>query len=428
MTLAHVGYVAAVLLAGACLAVVGLLVLTRVSKDRAERRRLSLRAPVWQHVLALTTGEDDEVEQARAALLALGPAGRAAVEEDAFALVPKLRGSARTRLRDVLRSWGSVDLAVRNAASRSACAGAGACYRLGVLAEGDRRDRRPRGARRPGLRRAPDRGTGPRLLPRRGRRPRAARPHHRRAAAAPRLPGLHRPDRHRRGAGAARRADPLAAAGPCRGRLRRGARRAVPGRRGARPGRRHPGRAGARGRPRGALGRAQDRLHRRPRGPRRGVLGGRARRPARPRRTRTVRRAAARAIGLVGGPWGVPALNDVLYDDNVEVARAAANALRRCGATRRRRAGGQRRTGGARGARPGGASASPADGAGPRVAERGHVLGGHRLRRLLRAHQRQLPGPHRARPGRPAWPTAGGSTSPGTTSGSRTRTPAGCRC
>ena len=44
-----------------------------------------------------------------------------------------------------------------------------------------------------------------------------------------------------------------------------------------------------------------------------------------------MRRAAARAIGLVGGPWGVPALTDVLYDDNVEVARAAANALRRCG-------------------------------------------------------------------------------------------------
>lgn len=44
-----------------------------------------------------------------------------------------------------------------------------------------------------------------------------------------------------------------------------------------------------------------------------------------------VRRVAATSLGLVGGTWAVPALLSVLHDENVEVARAAANALVRCG-------------------------------------------------------------------------------------------------
>jgi HEAT repeat protein len=332
MTLAHVGYVAAVLLAAACLAVVGLLVLTRVSKDSAERRRLSLRAPVWQHVLALTTGEDDEVEQARAALLALGPAGRAAVEEDAFALVPKLRGSARTRLRDVLRSWGSVDLAVRNAASRSAVRRCRGLHRLGVLAEGDRRadvlaglDDRDFAVRRTAvlaLGSFPDEDVVRGLLAHTTVEPRLRRDF---LASIDRIgtvavPVLRaeltrslRQDRAEDGSDEAARRGYLAA--EALGLV--GAIQAVPELEAALEG------------PSlelkiacidalGDLGAASSVVALA------GPLG---------HTDPDVRRAAARAIGLVGGPWGVPALNDVLYDDNVEVARAAANALRRCGVT-----------------------------------------------------------------------------------------------
>ena len=54
--------------------------------------------------------------------------------------MPKLRGAARDRLRDVLRHWGSVDDAVRSTRSRSRSGGAAGYYRLGVLAEPALRD------------------------------------------------------------------------------------------------------------------------------------------------------------------------------------------------------------------------------------------------------------------------------------------------
>lgn len=133
MTLAFLGYFAAGILAVGCVAVAVLLVLIRVLKDRRERRRLHLRGPVWRQVMTLSTGEASEVEAALALLLAAGPDDRAAVEDDAFALVPKLRGSARERLRDVLRAWGSLDDAVAQANSRSAVRRCRGVYRLGVL-------------------------------------------------------------------------------------------------------------------------------------------------------------------------------------------------------------------------------------------------------------------------------------------------------
>lgn len=332
MSVEHVGYVAAVLLTAGCLAVVAALVGIRITKDRSERRRLSLRAPVWLHVLALTTGEDDEVEDARAALLALGAEDRAAVEEDAFALVPKLRGSARTRLRDVLRDWGSVDLAVSNASSASAVRRCRGLYRLGVLAEAERRDDvlgglddRDFAVRRTAmlaLGSFPDEEVVRGLVRRATIEPRLRRDF---LASIDRIGAVAVPvlraeltrslaeDRAEDGSEEGARRGYLAA--EALGLV--GAIAAVPELEAALEG---PSielkiacidALGDLGASSSVVALAGPLGHHDP----------------------DVRRAAAQAIGMVGGPWGVPALTDVLYDDNVEVARAAANALRRCGPT-----------------------------------------------------------------------------------------------
>lgn len=140
MTFEDLGYLAAAVLVGACVVVVLLLVAVRIGKDRAERRRLSLRAPVWRIVLTLSSAEGEELDDAYARLLALEPAQRRAVEADAFSLLPKLRGDARQRLREVLRAWGTSDGARHSTTSRSAVRRSRGYYRLGVLAEPGRRD------------------------------------------------------------------------------------------------------------------------------------------------------------------------------------------------------------------------------------------------------------------------------------------------
>jgi HEAT repeat protein len=140
MTVEQLGLLAAVVVLVGCLALVGALVLVRVGKDRAERRRARLRGPVWLQVLLLTTGEVDEAALAAAALAAVPRPGREAVVDDAFALVPKLRGDARERLRDVLRGWGLTDESRALATSRSVVRRCRGMHRLGVLADPDTLD------------------------------------------------------------------------------------------------------------------------------------------------------------------------------------------------------------------------------------------------------------------------------------------------
>ncbi|GCD88320.1 HEAT repeat domain-containing protein [Nocardioides sp. LS1] len=327
MTVTHLGYVAALVLTLACLLVIAALVGIRLLKDRAERRRLTLRAPVWRHVLTLSTGEADEVEEAQARLAAATQAERDAVLADAFALVPKLRGDARERLRDVLRVWGSLDAALANAASRSQVRRCRGVYRLGVLREPSGRQAvldaladRDFAVRRTAVLAAaafPDDVVVEHLLATGASEPRLRREFlgsidRIGSAAIPVLRGAlsevtDDPDDNveldRRGYLAA------AALGLV------GAIQAVPDLEAALD---HGsdtlkvaciyalGELGA--------GSSVIALS--------GPLG---------HRSPDVRMAAARALGLVGGDWAVPALATTLYDDNVEVARAAANALRRCG-------------------------------------------------------------------------------------------------
>ncbi len=324
MTVAHLGYVAAIVLVVACLAVVLLLVLIRLGKDRSERRRLHRRSQVWRLILTLTTGEPDEVEDARIRILAARPVDRAAVEEDAFALVPKLRGEARDRLRDVLRAWGSVDAAVRATTSRSAVRRCRGLYRLGVLAQPERRDvvldcldDRDFAVRRVAmlaLGSFPDAVVVENLLRRAALEPRLRRDflasvERIGAVAVPVLRSsvTQPPDEQETGE---RR---VFLAAEALGLV--GAIQAVPEIELAMEGASvelqvaciHA---------LGELGAASSVVALS------GPLG---------HQHPDVRREAARSLGLLGSEWAVPALTSVLHDDNVEVARAAANALHRCG-------------------------------------------------------------------------------------------------
>ena len=119
MNVERVALVAALLLVAGCVAITLCLVLARLIKDHAERRRQHVRSSVWRVVLTLGSGEGEEIDEAYAVLLNATPAQRKAVESDAFALLPKLRGDSRQRLSEVLLAWGGLRRA-HSTTSRSA--------------------------------------------------------------------------------------------------------------------------------------------------------------------------------------------------------------------------------------------------------------------------------------------------------------------
>jgi hypothetical protein len=324
MSVAHFGYLAALVLLVGCLLVVAILVALRIGKDNAERRHARLRAPVWRDVMILSTGEPDEVDEAFGRLLATDARERAVMLGDAFALVPKLRGSARDRLRDVLRHWGSVDEAVRSTRSRSRVQRCRGYYRLGVLAEPalqdsviaglDDRDFAVRRTAMIALGSFPESVVVDHLLTAAAAEPRLRRDF---LASVDRIGHAAVPTLRR----ALTRSLADGEGGDRRGFLAAealglvGAMAAVPTLEEALAGSSvelkiacmHAlGRLGA---PSSVVALSGPLGHGEP----------------------EVRRVAADALGLVGGTWAVPALLTVLHDDSVEVARAAANALVRCG-------------------------------------------------------------------------------------------------
>jgi HEAT repeat protein len=135
MTVAELGLLVAGLLAAGCGALVLLLVLVRVARERAQRRRARLRGPVWRQVMVLVTGEEDEARDAARALADVDRLSRSAVVDDMFALVPKVRGAARERLRAVLQGWGLIEESRALARSRSVVRRCRGIHRLGVLAD-----------------------------------------------------------------------------------------------------------------------------------------------------------------------------------------------------------------------------------------------------------------------------------------------------
>ncbi|NYG55431.1 HEAT repeat domain-containing protein [Nocardioides perillae] len=135
MDLGFFALVAGVLLALLCVGLVLALVAVRLGTGRAERRRAELRTPVWRLVLTMTTGEDDEVDEALAGLERASRSEVAVVEADAFGLLPKLRGASQERLRQLLRHWGSAARAEALVGSWSAVRRCRGLYRLGMLAD-----------------------------------------------------------------------------------------------------------------------------------------------------------------------------------------------------------------------------------------------------------------------------------------------------
>jgi HEAT repeat protein len=133
--LAAAASVVAIALLVGCLLLVAALVAVRVVRERAARRRARLRGPTWRQVMVLTTGEDDEAEAAARVLAGVDGPTRSAVVDDMFALVPKVRGKARDRLRDVLRGWGLTEESRALAGSRSVVRRCRGLHRLGVLAD-----------------------------------------------------------------------------------------------------------------------------------------------------------------------------------------------------------------------------------------------------------------------------------------------------
>lgn len=329
MTLGQFAYSAALVLGAGCALIIAALALVRVLKDRAERRRLTVRAPVWRVVMALSSGEGEELDNAYARLLATSPAERQAVVNDAFSLVPKLRGEARQRLREVLRAWGTTSGARSSTRSRSAVRRARGYYRLGVLAEPGRRELVLAGlqdrdfiARRTAML-ALGSFTSPEVV--RGmldaaveepqlrrdflasvfRIGRAAVPTLREQLAVALDETVVRPEEGGRRGQLAAEALGLVGAFDAVGALEA----AVPGA----PDEMQIACINALGQ----LG-SPTSVH---------VLTG-----AVLHDSPDVRRVAAQSLGLVGGRAAVTPLSTALHDTSVEVARAAANALRRCGA------------------------------------------------------------------------------------------------
>lgn len=135
MDLGWAALVAGVALGALCVALVVALVFVRVRTGRVERRRSELRTPVWHLVLTMTTGEDDEVEEAQAALERASRSEVQVVEADAFGLLPKLRGASQERLRALLRHWGSAGRAEGLISSWSGVRRCRGLYRIGMLAD-----------------------------------------------------------------------------------------------------------------------------------------------------------------------------------------------------------------------------------------------------------------------------------------------------
>jgi HEAT repeats len=325
MNLERVGLVSTLVLVAACLVAILLLVLARVLKDRAELRRQHVRSSVWRVVLTLGSGEGEEIDEAYTALLDASPAQRKAVESDAFALLPKLRGDSRQRLSEVLLAWGGLQRASHSTTSRSVVRRCRGYYRLGVLAEPGRRDQVLRGledrdfiARRTAmlaLGSFPDPKVVQKMLDATVAEPRIRGDF---LASIDRIGLVAAPVLREHLAGALEREDE---SGARRGQLAAealglvGAINSVSALEAALP--LAPDEfkiacinaLGSLGSPGSII-----------------VLGDTLDHP-----NPDVRRAGAQGLGLIGAGHAVELLATALDDDNVEVARAAANALHRCG-------------------------------------------------------------------------------------------------
>jgi len=116
--------------------VVGLVAL-RVGRELNDRRRETKHAEVRQVILTALMGEPGEASRARTGLRnRTGPAW-SEVEDQAFAMIPKVKGDSHDALVSLLLSKGASARAAAYTRSRSQVRRARGAHRLGALAQGD---------------------------------------------------------------------------------------------------------------------------------------------------------------------------------------------------------------------------------------------------------------------------------------------------
>jgi len=115
----------------ACLGLVMLIVGTKLTRTRRERRTAALVAPYRIDLLAVSAGEDEDGAH-RGRLSTADDASREALDEAMTALLGKVRGAPADQLADVLNTHGAVDRALDDLHHRSSVRRARAAQLLGL--------------------------------------------------------------------------------------------------------------------------------------------------------------------------------------------------------------------------------------------------------------------------------------------------------
>ncbi|HEY9565954.1 MAG TPA: HEAT repeat domain-containing protein, partial [Nocardioides sp.] len=119
----------------AAVAFVLLLLILRVGGGIREARRAREHAVSRQSVLTLILGEPEEIDRARAELVAMRGGVWRRAEQQMFSLLPKVSGDARERLVEIVREAGAADQARRMLNARSLVVRCRGAHRLGALGE-----------------------------------------------------------------------------------------------------------------------------------------------------------------------------------------------------------------------------------------------------------------------------------------------------
>ena len=115
----------------ACLGLVLLIVVTKLTRTARERRTAAMVAPHRPHLLAVASGEDDDGAHRDALIEVDGPA-REAIDDALVDLLNKVRGAPAEELASVLLAHGAVDRAPHDLRDRTTLRRARAAHILGL--------------------------------------------------------------------------------------------------------------------------------------------------------------------------------------------------------------------------------------------------------------------------------------------------------
>jgi HEAT repeat protein len=124
-------YLTPAVVLAACLAMVVLIVATKVARTRRERRTAALVAPYRIDLLAVSAGEDDDGSH-RARLVGADGPSREALDGTMTTLLGKVRGAPADHLAEVLHAHGAIDRAMEELEHRSSVRRARAAHLLGL--------------------------------------------------------------------------------------------------------------------------------------------------------------------------------------------------------------------------------------------------------------------------------------------------------